>query len=270
VGAVDLRQGDLFAPVADERFDLITSNPPYVISPSGLGPRLAYREGHLSGDAFVERIVRQGPAHLRAGGTMTVLANWAHLADTGWEERLAGWIPSGCDAHIVQRELLDPCEYAEIWLADAGLSGSGGYRRHYAEWMDYFETLGIEAVGLGWIVVRRNETTDPSIRIGRLGDSELLAARWKLVDDVVEETVGVPGAADPQHLVLRQQGGLRRGTEVDTALAGVIGACDGELALGVLIESVANLLEVDAAALTDDLVPRIRRLVVEGFVRLES
>ena len=31
--AVDLRLGDLYQPVAGERFDLVTANPPYVMSP---------------------------------------------------------------------------------------------------------------------------------------------------------------------------------------------------------------------------------------------
>jgi hypothetical protein len=289
---VELRQGDLFAPVAEDAFDLITSNPPYVMSPPSAGPRLTYREGRLSGDELVERIVRHGPERLRPGGTLAVLGNWAHRQGVDWQERLAGWIPAGCDAHVVQREVLDPCEYAEIWLADAGLIGTPGYRRRYAEWLDYFQTLEIEAVGLGWIVVQRGDTRDPSIRIEHwpyaieqpispalvaeqagvrlvreLTDEDLLAARWQVSGDVALETVGQPGAADPEHLVLRQQRGMRRGAEVDTALGGVVGACDGDLPLGVLIDSVAGLLDVDPVALSADLVPRIRRLVVEGFLR---
>jgi methylase of polypeptide subunit release factors len=293
IDRVELRQGDLFAPVAEDAFDLISTNPPYVMSPLGRGPRLAYREGNLAGDGLVERIVRDGPAHLRPGGTLSVLGNWAHLAGTDWQGRLAGWIPAGCDAHVIERELLDPSEYAEIWLADAGLVGRPGYRQRYAEWLDYFQALDIEAVGLGWITVRRSETTQPSIRIEhwpyaieqpvataltaeldaadllrRLDDEQLLAARWQLADDVVEETAGAPGAADPQHIVLRQQRGLRRGAEVDTALGGVVGACDGELPLEVLIDSVAGLLDVPPGPLRTELVPRLRGLIGEGFLRL--
>ena len=291
VDRVELRQGDLFAPVAEDAFELISTNPPYVMSPPGRGPRLAYREGNLAGDGLVERIVRDGPARLASGGTLSVLGNWAHLADLDWQERLAEWIPAGCDAHFVERELLDPSEYAEIWLADAGLVGRPGYRERYAEWLDYFQALDIEAVGLGWITVRRSETSQPSIRIEpwpyaieqpvaaaltaeldgvemsrSLSDDDLLATRLVLAEDVREESTGTPGAADPQHIVLRQQRGLRRGAAMDTALGGVVGACDGELSSGVLIDSVAALLDVAAGALRADLLPRLRRLLVEGFL----
>jgi hypothetical protein len=35
----------------------------------------------------------------------------------------------------------------------------------------------------------------------------------------------------------------------------------------VLIDSVAGLLDVESVALRTDLIPRIRRLVLEGFLR---
>ena len=54
--------------------------------------------------------------------------------------------------------------------------------------------------------------------------------------------------------------------EVDTALAAVAGACDGDLPLGVLLDAVAGLLAVDAAALTVDLLPRLRALIEQGFL----
>lgn len=41
----DVRQGSLFEPVGDERFDLIVSNPPFVISPGG---RFTYRDGGMA------------------------------------------------------------------------------------------------------------------------------------------------------------------------------------------------------------------------------
>lgn len=290
---VDLRAGSLYEPVAGERFDLITTNPPYVMSPPRTdADRLAYREGTWTSDGLVERVVRAGPAHLNEGGTLQVLANWAHVEGHDWTERIDGWLAdTGCDAHVVQREVLDPNAYVELWLADAGLAGSPDYRRRYVEWLDYFEALGIEAVGMGWLLLHRAGRDQPWRRIEEwpygveqpiapalaaelvaverergLTDEALLAHSWRLAADVVEETTGLPGAADPQHLVLRQQRGFRRAIEPGTAFAGVLGACDGDLPLSVLISSVAGLLEVDAEALTTEILPRIRSAVVDGFL----
>lgn len=290
---VDLRLGSLYEPVQGERFDLITTNPPYVMSPPrNDSERLAYREGSWTSDGLVEQVVREGVRQLNDDGVLQVLANWAHVRGQDWTERINGWLAgSGCDAHVVQREVLDVYEYAELWLADAGLAGSSDYGRRYAEWLDYFADLGIEAVGMGWLLLHRVDRESPHVRIEdwpyaveqpiapalsaelaavrlerRLSDEDVLARRWLLASDVVEETTGVPGRADPQHIVLRQQTGFRRALEPGTALAGVLGACDGELTLAQIIGSVAGLLEVDDVALRHELVPRIRPLVVDGFL----
>ncbi len=289
----DLRLGDLYAPVEDARFDLIVTNPPYVMSPPRTdGERLAYREGSLVGDGLVERVVREGVQHLNEGGFLQVLGNWAHLRGTPWDERLAGWLAgTGCDAHVVQREVLEPSAYVELWLADAGLTGSPDYRSRYDEWLDYFDRLGIEAVGLGWLTLRRSDRGDPWQRIedwphpveqpiapalaaefaavaraSEQTDAALLAGRWTLALDVIEQTEGRPGAADPEHLIFRQQRGFRRATALDTASAAILGVCDGELDLATIITAVARLLEVDAAALSRESLPKVREWLIEGYL----
>ena len=291
--AADLRAGSLYAPVAGERYDLVVSNPPYVMAPPrDDDTRLTYREGGYPADGLVEHLVRHAGEVLADGGTCVLLANWAHLRGADWADRVAGWIPAGCDAHVVQREVLDPYAYVELWLADAGLTGRPDYLPRYTEWLDYLDGLGVEAVGLGWLVLHRTGRTDPWLRVEdwphpveqpiapaleaeraavarlhALSDAELLSTRWALATDVVEERTGRPGAADPEHIVLRAQRGFRRAVAVDTPLAGVVGACDGDLPLGLLIDTVAGLLGVEPAALTTDLVPRIRQLVVDGMLR---
>lgn len=289
----ELRPGSLYEPVAGERFDLVVSNPPYVMSPPRPGPdRLVYREGDREADQLVEHLVRRCPDVLAEGGTVQLLANWAHVAGQDWTERLHGWIePTGCDAHVVQREVMDVTRYAELWLADAGLAGGPDYLERYAEWLDYFARLGVTAVGLGWITLQRTGRDLPRVRIedwpyeleqpigpaleaeqvavaldDRLSDADVLSSPWTLAPDVLAETRGQPGAADPQHLVFRQQRGFRRAVELDTALAGVLGACDGELPLHRLVSSVASLLDLDPVELAADVLPRVRRLAVDGIV----
>lgn len=290
---LDLRQGDLFDPVAGEEFDLIVTNPPYVMSPASADDeRLTYREGNRPGDSLVHHVVRSGAAHLSGGGALQVMANWAHLAGDDWSERLRDWVvTTGCDAHVVQRETLDPSEYVEMWLSDAGLVGSAEYRHRYRDWLDYFADLNIEAVGMGWIVLQRNGRAEPDIRIenwpypveqpigpvfdegfkavdlARSSDADLLAHDWQLAEDVVEETRGSPGAADPRTIVLRQQRGFRRALQADTALAAVLGACDGDLDLHTIVATVAGILSIDPTALTETVLPIVRTCIRDGFLR---
>jgi hypothetical protein len=104
-----------------------------------------------------------------------------------------------------------------------------------------------------------------AIADARLSDDELLGLPWSLAEDVVQETLGAPGADDPKHIVLRQQRGLRRAVEVDTALGGVLGACDGDLTLGEILGAVAQLLDVPVSDLVADVLPRFRALVADAW-----
>ncbi|TMD93544.1 MAG: methyltransferase [Chloroflexi bacterium] len=67
VASVECRLGDLLAPVAGERFDLIVSNPPFVISPDR---SYVYRDAEVEGDSICREVVRQGAGHLAEGRRM--------------------------------------------------------------------------------------------------------------------------------------------------------------------------------------------------------
>lgn len=76
---VEIREGDLLAPVAGERFELIVSNPPYIASsviPTLSAevrrePRMAL-DGGPDGLAFYDRIAADAPAHLEPGGALVL------------------------------------------------------------------------------------------------------------------------------------------------------------------------------------------------------
>lgn len=75
---IRLFEGDLFAPVADERYDLVLANPPYVDAKAMASLPAEYRHeppialaGGTDGLAFVRRILTEAPAHLtEAGGLL--------------------------------------------------------------------------------------------------------------------------------------------------------------------------------------------------------
>jgi len=74
-GRIRLLEGDLFAPVAEERYDLILSNPPYVDAEAMASLPPEYRHepalalaGGADGLDIVRRILAELPAHLAPGG----------------------------------------------------------------------------------------------------------------------------------------------------------------------------------------------------------
>ncbi len=289
---IEVRDGSLFEPVAGETFDLVVTNPPFVISPA-TDDRLVYRDSGLPGDRVVEDLVRAAPRHLTPGGWCQVLANWVIARDVPWDQRLAGWLDDSCDALVVQREILDPAAYVALWLRDSGHFGGPEHAARYDRWLGWFDDQGIEGVGFGWVNLRRHRT------VGLAPTRELLdwpydveqpiapaiaawatavdllrtepdLARMQLVAavDLVQETQGPPGAEDPSTIVLRRQRGLRRARQVDTVEAALVGACDGDLTVGQILDALAQILDREPAELHATYLPVVRELVAEGFLEL--
>jgi len=297
-GTIRTREGSFFEPVAGETFDLIATNPPFVISPA-TGERLVYRDSGLPGDRVVEDIVRAAPDFLNDNGWCQILANWVIATATPWDERLATWLDGRCDVLVVQREVVDPATYVELWLKDAGLHGSAGYAQRYDTWLSWFDEQGIEAVGFGWINLRKVSTLRDGSSLASSGQSKPTSAvKTEFLDwpydveqpiasalrdwadhtvvgpgsvllrreDVQQESVGLPGEADPEAVVLRQKAGLRRARTVDTVEAALVGACDGDLTVGQILDAVAQLLEVDPAETRATYLPATQELADQGFL----
>ncbi|QFY13797.1 methyltransferase [Nonomuraea phyllanthi] len=283
VAEVDARTGSVFEPVGDEQFDLIVSNPPFVIGPGG---GLTYREA--GGDGFCHDLVRRTPRHLAPGGQAHFLANWLHVEGEDWHDRVGGWLrETGCDAWVVQRDVQDPAEYVELWLRDAAEQGTAAYADHYDRWLAWFDERKVEGVGFGWITMRNSGTLDPVVRVEHLDHQVVLpvgdyvdsvldavaaahradrldAACLRTVDGLLDERVGLPGAEDPIRIVLRQTQGLRRSREVGTVEAALAGVCDGDLALGPLLNVIAELVGDGEIPDAD----AIRPLIAEGYFLL--
>jgi hypothetical protein len=59
---------------------------------------------------------------------------------------------------------------------------------------------------------------------------------------------------------------VRRVRQVDTVEAGFVGACDGDLPVGRLLDALAELTGTESDAIRAAYVPVVRELVEEGFL----
>ncbi|NDK92271.1 methyltransferase [Gordonia desulfuricans] len=286
----DLREGSLFDPVAGERFDLIVSNPPFVVG-SG-GQDYIYRDSGMVGDTICADLIRQLPDHLTDGGTAQLLANWIVREGEDWRDRVGGWLAgTDLDAWVVQRELADPVGYISLWLSDAGEEPEEIAARG-AAWLDWFTQENIVGIGMGSLTLRRRRTGTPDRVLEEITgageevtgyearafldrraylrdttDEHLLAARFKTAP-VFLESQSLPGDDGWQEVgaSVRRPGGPGAVLGVDEVSRALLAGCRGTVSLGVLIDLLADFHGVDADALAQAALPVVREAIGRGIL----
>ena len=300
---LELLAGSLLEPVAGRRFDLIVTNPPFVLTPpavreAGL-PLMEYRD---AGRPVLPGLVAGLGEHLGVGAAAVMLGNWEHRRGRDWRRDVAAWVPDDLDAWVVEREAQDPVEYAALWLRDGGLAPERDLPRFEAAleaWIADFEARGVEGVGMGYLIVHRPDpdsdgaprapwrvleevATRPAGPLGEhvarclevrsglaaMDDDAVAGLRPVTAPDVTEERHLRPGASEPDVILIRQGGGFGRVVEADAALAALVGVADGELSVAQVATAVAALTGADEAALRARMVAATRALAAEGFVDL--
>ena len=299
-GRLELLRGSLLEPVAGRRFDLIVSNPPFVITPpavreAGL-PLMEYRD---AGGPVLPGLVAGLGERLEPGASAVMLGNWEHRGAGLWRDAVAAWVPEELDAWVVEREVQDPVEYAAMWLRDGGLTperDAQAFDAALEAWIDDFEVRDVQGVGFGYLLLHRPrrprepwclleevttsgqgvlgphvaEVLEVRELLAGLDDEAVADLRPHLAPDVTEERHLIPGAAEPTVILLRQGGGLGRTLRASTAVAALAGVADGELSVGQVASAVAALSDLntaDALALRAEMVEAARHLLTTGFLR---
>ncbi len=301
---LELRQGSLLDPVAGETFDLIVSNPPFVITPrrdEDADATWTYRDGGRAGDTLLAELLRDLPAHLAPGGSAVLLGNWEISRDADWDAHPRTWLEpvtaDGVDAWVIQRERTDPAQYAETWVRDGGITDRDPrWPGLIGAWLDDFEAREVEAIGFGYLLLRRPEhpadrpgllRTEQATGTGSgtlaahlaeglraldtlasLPDDALAASRPVRSADVVERRHLTPGQWDPMLIELVQGAGFARTVPADQLLAATVGALDGTLTLGQVLGAVCALTDADEAEARERILPQLRDLVITGMVTL--
>lgn len=289
----DLRCGSMFEPVAGERFDLIVSNPPFVVGAGALD--YIYRDSGMAGDALCQNLIEHAADHLEPGGTAQIMANWIVRDPENWQERVADWLAgSGLHAWVVQREFADPVSYVSLWTSDAGETPEQAAERG-GRWLDWFDAEGIAGVGMGMVTLRAPRAGDkrppehilesitgadealtgPEIDaffarreyLHATSDGQLLAAKLSTAPVFLEEQ-SLPGEQGWQVVgaAVRRPGGPAAVIGVDEVSRALLAGCRGEVPLGTLVELLAAHHGVDADALAAAAMPVVREAIGRGIL----
>jgi methylase of polypeptide subunit release factors len=287
---IEVREGDLFAPVEGERFDLIVSNPPFVVSPDST---YIYRDSGLPGDEITRRIVSEAPRLLHEGGYCQILCNWAHVEGADWQERLGTWFEGcGCDAWVLRTQTNDVASYALNWIRHTEGDDAKRIERLYDEWMEYYRRSGIDAVSAGLIVLCRRAPGPPhwfrvtdaplemhgpcgaSITLGFAlrgflesveDDRDLLDVPFQVSPDArLEQTCSpAPEGWQIDALRLSMARGLGFRGEADAHLMGLLARCDGTTPIREILQAMAS---DEGGPSPDEALRVIRSLVESGFL----
>ena len=117
--------GDLFAPVAEERFDLILAQPPFVSKPDS-EVAVTFLHGGARGDELLLRMLSELPQHLSPGGRAMLLVDWPRYDDVTPEARIRATLRQ--NVHNVH----DAPKSFDLLLLASPSKDLGEYVAHYA------------------------------------------------------------------------------------------------------------------------------------------
>ena len=149
---IEALTGNMLEPVADRTFDLIVSNPPFIINPDQI---TTYRFNPKPLDELFEVLIRSAHQHLNDGGVFQTIGEWVEFSGQDWEERLKTWTAnSGCCVWVLTANRYLPSTYADIALRQS-IVDEAQRLAEVARWESYFQAASVEAIHGGLIFMRR-------------------------------------------------------------------------------------------------------------------
>ena len=284
---VECRLGSVFEPVTNETFDLIVSNPPFVIGPSD---QFEYRDNQLQLDEFCRALVREAPQHLNDSGVLQMLCEWVEIANEPWRQRVEAWVSGlGCDGWVLHSAPRAPSSYVEQRTSD--ISGEGvDAGAAVEEWTRYFDEHDVHAIHPGLLVLRKRTGNNwlhfqnlPADVVAEAGgavarqiaacdfleacsdDESLLEAHLGLADALAAYQQGEDDPNGPV-VVLKLTDGLSMDAEIDGTVAAFINLFNGERTVGECISDFSKATSASAEQLAPDLLSIVRTFVLRGFL----
>jgi SAM-dependent methyltransferase len=279
IANVEVRRGDLFQPVDGMKFDLVVSNPPYVVSPD---KTFIYRDGPKTEGGICRKIIQELPVYLREGGMAVVQCQWGVRTGESWVDAPLRWTEGlGLDLWLIGHGLVETRDYAAAWLKPAAAAQSASHA-DLRRWQRWYRRQGIRKVATGVFIMR--------LRKGRNWQRAVVADRkpagpcgdqveriFHAQDELTGETAGLdvqqdcfvlaPGSfipreeSDPAPLILRAWPDIGWSAPIAPESLAVLSQCDGQRTLAQAIEAVGA-----AAGSRSELLTEFQQLYGAGFI----
>ena len=159
---VRVLQGDVYEPVAGERFGVIVAHPPYV---PALETEFVFRDAGVDGEQVTRKVIAGLGAHLAVGGQFFCECMLTERGDLTLEDRLREMLGAESeefDVVIAQGRTSDPLHY----LSDQARAGYSSFDS-LARWSEILDELKIEQLVFVSLLVERRATARPVITTRR-------------------------------------------------------------------------------------------------------
>lgn len=195
---LELRAGDLLAPVRGERFDLVVCQPPYVPLPAGVS-RTVYLHGGARGDELALRFAGAFPEALSPGGRALLFFDTPATAAPLHRALRAALGPAAVDLAVLSAPGPSADMQAVAYAAAHEPALGAGYAASVRRYRDHLRALGADAFARALVVLRASDRPGgrftvelPVPSLARLDDASL--ERW---------LAGLDLAAEPDDALLR-------------------------------------------------------------------
>ena len=290
VSNTEFLQGSWFEPVAGEQFELIMSNPPYVLSPD---TTYDYRDSDLPGDDVCRHVVSTAGRHLAESGFATILCNWAHDPAAAWDAPVRGWVADDCDALVLRYATDSPDAYARRWNRNLAGVDPDAFERTVERWLAYYRKNRINAIASGAVILRKRTAgtrfftaidagapptgpgSDHILRIFAAHDYlQSLANEAAMLDDAFALVAGhrldqsltyTDGTYRTHASVMRVIPGIGLDCEVEAPAVHILFALEGDRSLGDAASDAAANLGLTRKAAERLALTTVRALLERGF-----
>jgi SAM-dependent methyltransferase len=298
VDNVECREGSFFEPVEGETFDLIVSNPPFVISPENA---LVFRDSGLRGDDVSRQVIRQTAEHLREGGLAFILMSWGVAKAEAWPDRLRPWVADlPCDIWFLHHSVEGPLMHAASWNSPLQ-SRPDEFGAALDRWTAYLAELGFAGISYGAAIMRRRSGVVNWVRFDDVNEQNEPAS-GEQIEQLIAAQDYIASLSDPRQLLdekltltpthrleqilrgrdgtfavesasLRLERGIRFDVSVDAFTAHLLARLDGRRSLRDAIAETAQQFAadgIDEAEFLKEAVPTMVRMLALGFVTLAT